>query len=331
MIKKPIVLIDGHNAIHRSHHVFSDLQTSSGNRIGALYGFIQILKRAIRLYQDHIAIVLFDGGRSPRRLASFPAYKGNRKPDVGDGKPGYIPVNDQVPLAMTLCSAMGVHNVRIPDVEADDVMAVLSRASLKSVLYSNDRDFLQLVRPGCTQHIPTTKGQDDIVATWENIPEVTTNTKKGVVGLRTPIEYLLFKCIVGDTSDNISGVFRVGGKTASKIFQAFAKTHDPITELSDDALTKLYSFCATADTKREQRIANQWDEFQLAMSLVSLWRMDLITPAEKVQVMNTLTNHHPIYDEATVFALFQEWEFDSELVDEGYISHLMAQRRKVLV
>ena len=323
MINKPVLLIDGHNAIHRGKHVFKDLMNSSGNCIGAVWGLLGILKRAIKLYPGHVAILFFDGGRSIRRMKLLPSYKGHRKPE-DDTADGFVPIYEQVDMAMELASAMGVHNVKVSGVEGDDLIAFISRNSKESVVYSNDRDFYQLVRPGCSQQVPTNKGQDDLVVTRSNF--------SSHAPCESPLEYLLYKCMVGDTSDGIKGVNlvgKVGGKTVIEAFRAKYGVLEDFDQLGD-IIKKFKVFCGGHKTKPAQRVYNQWKEFDLSMKMISLWRDDIITAEQRLDLKKQLFSFVPLTDIVEIERLLTEWEFSDELQWLGYLEIMLARRRKIL-
>lgn len=327
MINKPVLLIDGHNAIHRAKHVFKDLVNSGGYRIGAVWGQLGILKRAIKLYPGHIAILFFDGGRSKRRLEILPSYKGHRKPEV-DTEPGFVPIYEQVDMAMELATAMGVHNIKVSGVEGDDLIAFISRHSQESVVYSNDRDFYHLVRPGCSQHVPTSKGQEDLIVTHNNFTAIT--------GFHSTFEHLLFKCISGDPSDGIKGVTGVGESIMSGApfiiadFRRVCGVLEVGEGKEEESVAIFKQYCATSSLKKAKKIYNQWHELELSLKMVSLWRSDIINPDERGQLKSQLFKFVPVADMDKVKELLVNWEFHEELQWLDYMDTMLSRRRRVL-
>lgn len=196
----PLVLVDGSSYLYRAFHAMPPLTNSRGEPTGAVYGVANMLRKLLADYApEHIAVV-FDARGKTFRDDMFEHYKANR-PSMPDD------LAAQIEPLHALVAALGFPILQVTGVEADDVIGTLARQAAARgqsvVISTGDKDMAQLVDANIT-----------LVNTMSNttldIPGVV--TKFGVPPERI-IEYL---ALVGDTSDNIPGVPKVGPKTAAK-------------------------------------------------------------------------------------------------------------------
>jgi DNA polymerase-1 len=206
--KPPLILVDGSSYLYRAFHVpnLQRLSTADGRPTGAVYGVINMLKKLLKEYQPEHMVVVFDAKGKTFRNDLYKEYKANRPPMPDDLRAQIQPIHD-------LVDAMGLPRMVISGVEADDVigtLAVQAAALNMDVLISTgDKDMAQLVTDKVT-----------LINTMNN----SLMTPAGVVekfGVRAEqiIDYL---ALVGDTSDNIPGVPKVGPKTAAKWLNQYA-------------------------------------------------------------------------------------------------------------
>lgn len=214
-------LVDAHNFLHRNYHALPKLTTSSGQEVGALYGFMRWLIKMLRDYNPAYAAVCFDSpGGCARRKALWPAYKGTRK------KPDDALVS-QLNLARGLVSGLGLAMVAKQGIEADDLMAFLARQAARenvpSVLATTDKDVYQFLNDFI--HIWPAGGKDGFKG-----PEAA-KEKFGV-----DVQFLPdYFSIVGDASDNIPGVMGVGPKSAVDLIEKFGHLEDIIRAAHNDS------------------------------------------------------------------------------------------------
>lgn len=189
-----VVFIDGYNLMHRARHGFS---TGPYN---VVYNFFRGLRPLIEKFSPDKVYFVLEG--VPRdRLKIYPEYKANRKAGMTPKKE--IELEDfrrQQQVIYELMSSFPIETVLHPDYECDDVIANLiihRHQDDECVVLSNDTDFIQLY----DMHKNTS---------------VYSPVKKEYL-LATDYNYVWWKALVGDTSDNIKGVPRVGKKTASVI------------------------------------------------------------------------------------------------------------------
>jgi len=203
--KKPLILVDGSSYLYRAFHALPALNNSRGEPTGAVYGVVNMLRRLLKDYEpEHIAVV-FDAKGKTFRDDLFAEYKANR-PAMPEE------LRSQVEPLLAIVEAMGLPLLRVPGVEADDVIGTLAkqaeRAGVPTVISTGDKDMAQLVN----EHITLTNTMTDTVLDPPGVRE-----KFGVPPERM-CDYL---ALVGDTIDNIPGVPKVGPKTAAKWLQQY--------------------------------------------------------------------------------------------------------------
>ena len=215
-----LFLIDAHGFLHRNYHALPKLTTSSGQEVGALYGFLRWLIKMLREQNPAYVAVCFDSpGGCARRKALLPTYKANRK------KPDDALVS-QLNLARGLVHELGLAVVAQSGIEADDLMAFLAIGAAKeqvpSVLVTSDKDVYQFLNDFI--HIWPAGGKDGFKG-----PEAA----KEKFGVDVPFLPDYFS-IVGDASDNIPGIMGVGPKSAVDLINKFGHLEDIIRAAQND-------------------------------------------------------------------------------------------------
>jgi 5'-3' exonuclease len=203
------LIVDGNNVLMSQHNNVYYLDN------GMVFNFArQILKQAALVEPEQI-IVAWDAGRSWRK-GYYPDYKANR---VANGtEEWYSQLNqarDQIRAEML--PNMGIDQYIVSGYEADDIAGYLSftRRHNPTVLYSNDKDWLVLVDDN-TSVLYKDRGLDKhVLVTRENFHEITS--------WRSPEEFLFAKCAMGDKSDNIAGLDRIGPITMRQYFDGDCK------------------------------------------------------------------------------------------------------------
>lgn len=200
MASADLVLIDGSSYLYRAYHALPNLANSHGEPTGALHGVLNMVNKLVREEQaTHIGVV-FDAPGKTFRDHMFPEYKANRPPMPDD-------LRSQVEPILEVIKAMGLPLLQVKDVEADDVIGTLceraAAAGLKVLVSTGDKDMAQLVN----EHVTLVNTMSDSVMDRDAVKE------KFDVFPEQIIDYL---ALVGDTSDNIPGVPKVGAKTAAK-------------------------------------------------------------------------------------------------------------------
>ena len=198
--KTPLILVDGSSYLFRAFHAMPPLTNSKGNPTGAIYGVINMMKKLISQYQPSHMAMVFDAKGKTFRSDLYAEYKANR-PSMPDE------LRVQIEPLHELIAAMGIPLIVISDVEADDVIgtiAVKAAAENIDVLISTgDKDLAQLVTP--LIHLTNTMNNVNL--------DPAGVMKKFFVLPDQIIDYL---ALIGDISDNIPGIPKVGPKTAAK-------------------------------------------------------------------------------------------------------------------
>ncbi|MDP2133000.1 MAG: DNA polymerase I [Sulfuritalea sp.] len=200
-----LLLVDGSSYLYRAFHALPDLRTSGGEPTGAIRGVLSMLRVLESDYKSDYRAVVFDAKGKTFRDDWYPEYKAHR-PAMPDDLVAQIE-----PLHQCIRAA-GWPLLMIDGVEADDVIGTLSRqaaeAGIDCVISTGDKDLAQLVNP----HVTLVNTMNN-----EKLDEAGVKAKFGVPPERM-VDYL---ALVGDTSDGVPGVAKVGPKTAVKWLDAW--------------------------------------------------------------------------------------------------------------
>ena len=203
----PLILVDGSAFLFRSYFstISQNLTNDSGFPTGAMFGVVNAIKHLQRKYQGAKLIMVFDAKGSNFRHQMFPDYKANRSPAHDD-------LIIQIEPLYKIIRAMGFHFLCVEGVEADDVIATLSRfaaqSDIETIIASGDKDLFQLVGGNIKQ----------LDMKGKLYSEADVKEKMGV----NPNQILDLLALTGDSADNIPGVPSVGPKTASKWLEQYS-------------------------------------------------------------------------------------------------------------
>ena len=205
MTKHRLLLVDGSSYLYRAFHAMPDLRNGAGDPTGAIYGMVNMMRRArSELKADHIACV-FDAKGKTFRDEMYSEYKAHRSPMPEDLVKQIEPIHAMV-------KALGWPVLMVSGVEADDVIGTLAcqatQAGWETIISTGDKDLAQLVNSSVTLINTMTNEKLDIDGVKE---------KFGV-----PPELIVdYLSIIGDTVDNVPGVPKAGPKTANKWLAEF--------------------------------------------------------------------------------------------------------------
>ncbi len=199
MSRPLLVLIDGSSYLHRAFHAIRGLSTAAGEPTNALFGVVSMLRATLKQAPERLAFVLDAGGPNFRHEL-YPAYKANRPPTPPELKA-------QIEPMIAVVEALGIPLLRVPGVEADDVIGALARRAVEAgyevEISTSDKDFAQLVAPQVTLYNSMTGTRTDAAGVLARF------------GVR-PDQFVDFLALTGDAIDNIPGVEKCGPKTAAK-------------------------------------------------------------------------------------------------------------------
>lgn len=192
--------MDGSSYLYRAFFAMPNLRNALGDPTGALYGVMNMMRKINQDYNPDYMACVFDAKGKTFRDDIYKEYKANRPPMPDDLRSQIKPIHDAI-------RAMGWPVIVVDGVEADDVIATLAKKAtdngIDSIISTSDKDMTQLVHEGVTL-IDTMSNQ---VMDVEGIKE-----RYGV----KPEQIIDYLMLMGDASDNIPGVPKVGPKTAAK-------------------------------------------------------------------------------------------------------------------
>ena len=208
-MKEKILIIDGHNLLFRMFYgIPSSIKNSKGQEIKGLVGFLGSIKKLVKEFNPYNIIVVFDSETSKKSNLSLDNnYKANRQ--------DYTKVPDEenpftnLPAIKKALDFLNITNTEVINNEADDYIASITNNNLYNyIIVSTDTDFIQLINDNTYLYIP--RGKKSILYDKEKVYE-----KYKIY----PKQYVLYKALIGDKSDNISGIKGIGKITATKILQ----------------------------------------------------------------------------------------------------------------
>ncbi|MEB4616277.1 DNA polymerase I [Leucobacter sp. M11] len=268
------MIIDGHSLAFRAFYALpvDSFQIQSGQHTNAIHGFIAMLINLLNNEKPDALAVAFDISRHSFRTEEYPEYKGTR----GETPPEF---KGQIPLLQETLHAMGITTIEKENYEADDILATLSlrgaEAGYRVLVVSGDRDTIQLVDDRVTLLYPSKQG----------VSELTRYDAEKVMeryGVR-PEQYPEIAALVGETSDNLPGVPRVGEKTAVKWINQFGSLEE-ILRRQDEIGGKVgESLRENAHlAERNRRLNHLVRDVELDVELADLTReaMDMTAVAE---------------------------------------------------
>ena len=198
--KDPIILVDGSSYLYRAYHALPPLTNSKNQPTGAIKGVISMIKKILIDHPESPLAVVFDAKGKTFRHDMYSEYKANRPPMPEDLVLQIEPIHQ-------IISLMGIKLIMIPGVEADDVIGTLAEQArqkkLNTVISTGDKDMTQLVCENVSV-VNTMSGE---------LLDESGVLKKFGVGPELITDYL---ALIGDKSDNVPGVDKVGPKTAVK-------------------------------------------------------------------------------------------------------------------
>ncbi|RCS29244.1 DNA polymerase I [Rhodanobacter denitrificans] len=200
-----LILIDGSSYLYRAFHALPPLSNARGEPTGALFGVVNMLRATLKANPDYLAFVS-DAPGPTFRDALYDRYKANRPPMPDD-------LRAQVEPMLAIVGALGFPILRVPGVEADDVIGTLALQAqalgIEVEVSTGDKDMAQLVG----SHVTLVNTMSNTVMDRDGVME-----KFGV----TPQQIIDFLALTGDAIDNIPGVPKCGPKTAAKWLAEYA-------------------------------------------------------------------------------------------------------------
>ncbi len=227
-MKDKFLIVDGNSLAYRAYYAMPFLTSPEGTNTGAVFGFFNMLLKAIEDNTPNYIAVAFDFSKHTFRTEIFKDYKGTRQETPPE-------LREQFPIIKELLKKLKIAVFEMENIEADDIIGTLAKSSktTKNLILSGDRDLLQLIDTN-TEVLLTKHGTTSTKSmTLESLKEEMHITPSQVVDL---------KALMGDNSDNIPGVKGVGPKTAQDLIEAYGtleNVYKHIDELKGSLKEKL--------------------------------------------------------------------------------------------
>lgn len=277
-----VLLVDALNTFLRSYAAIPTLD-DDGNHIGGMTGFLRSIGSVIRDFKPTRVVIVFDGkGGSQRRRKIYPEYKSNRKPptrlnrqyDMTTEQQEVENMKYQLVSLIEMLECLPVTIFTMDNIEADDVIAyaselITSRGG-QSIIYSTDKDFLQMVTENVKVYNPVKKKTFDI------------NTVVESYGVH-PNNFVFYRALMGDKSDNIGGIKGAGEKTLLKNIPEFASAIDSV----DYRFIEQKFIDNKKKPKLVENILNNKDIVNRNMQLMQLRDVDISTDS-KMKIVHKL-------------------------------------------
>ncbi|HEM3707470.1 TPA: DNA polymerase I [Streptococcus suis] len=215
MDKNKLLLIDGSSVAFRAffalYHQIDRFKSPTGLHTNAIYGFHLMLDHMMKRIEPTHILVAFDAGKTTFRTEMFADYKSGRAKTPDEFR-------EQFPFIRQMLDAMGIKHYELSQYEADDIIGTLDKMAERTdipfdvTIVSGDKDLIQLTDENTVVEI-SKKG----VAEFEEFTPAYLMEKMGI----TPTQFIDLKALMGDKSDNIPGVTKIGEKTGLKLLTEF--------------------------------------------------------------------------------------------------------------
>ncbi|MDU6099130.1 DNA polymerase I [Peptoniphilus harei] len=277
------LIIDGSSLFFRAFYALPLLKTKRGLYTNAIYGFVMMVENAIeKINPSHVA-VCFDMKGKTFRSDIYKDYKGTRQKTPNE-------LEQQWPLVRDILGHMNIKILESPVYEADDIAGTLAKLGteegFENYLLTGDKDYFQLVNDK-TKVLFTRKGITDMdIVTVEKIEE-----DYGI----EPLEFIELKALMGDSSDNIPGIYGIGEKTGLKLVRQFHTLENLYDNIEDVSGMKLKEKLVDGKTAAfmSKKLGTIVRDVPIEESLDDLKKLD--------------------YDYEKLSELYREFEFNSML------------------
>ena len=227
MGNKRLIAIDGNSLINRAFYALPPLTTKNGISTNAVYGFVNMLNKAIDEYDPEYLVVAFDLKEPTFRHKEYAEYKAGRKKTPFE-------LLQQFPLLKEILQAMGIEKIELPGFEADDLIGTVAKraeeAGLEPYIITGDKDALQLASD-TTKIIFTKKGISEF-----DVYDAAAMRERYHM---TPAQFVELKGLMGDSSDNIPGIPGVGEKTGIALIEQFGSVENLLAHVEEVSKPKL--------------------------------------------------------------------------------------------
>ena len=243
---KKLILIDGNAMLHRAYHALPPLTNKAGLPTNAVYGFFTMLFKVITDLKPEYLIVCFDRKAPTFRKQMYVGYQAKR-PTMSDD---LVP---QVDIVHKSLDKARISHYGIDGYEADDLIGTISKQAvekgLEVIILSGDRDLLQLVNSHVLMLAPVVG-----ITNMALFDEAKVKEKYKL----NPSQFIDYKALVGDNSDNYPGVAGIGPKTAADLLNKYQN------------LENLYKHISELPLPMQEKLANDAEQAALAKKLATI-------------------------------------------------------------
>ena len=236
------VLVDGSSYLYRAYYALPHLKNLNGEHTGAIFGVSSMIFKLLKTYNPRHLCVVFDARGKNYRHRIYKDYKANRSAMPSE-------LSEQVKPIMSFIENLGIKILQVPDVEADDVIATLATINydknVNMLISSGDKDLAQLV----SNRVTLVNSMDDKILDIQGV-----KNKFGV----SPENIFDYLVLIGDKSDNIPGVDKIGPKTAINLINMYGD------------LDAILSNIDKLKGKVKENISNSSQTIDLAKKLIKL-------------------------------------------------------------
>lgn len=231
--KNKLLLIDGSSVAYRAffalYNQIDRFKSPSGLHTNAIYGFHLMINHLLERVQPTHILVAFDAGKTTFRTEMYADYKGGRAKTPEEFR-------EQLPFIREMLQHLGIHYYDLAQYEADDIIGTLDKMAEKTAvpydvtIVSGDKDLIQLTDDNTVVEI-SKKG----VAEFEEFTPAYLMEKMGI----SPVQFIDLKALMGDKSDNIPGVTKIGEKTGLKLLLEYGSLegiYDHIDQLKQSKM-----------------------------------------------------------------------------------------------
>ncbi len=251
-LKKDVfLLIDGSAIVHRAYHAMPFFNKKDGESTGAIYGFFSMLLKVIQQLDPKYIVVAFDRPKPTFRQQMYVGYQAQRPKMESD-------LSDQFRKIIDILQKARISTYAVDGYEADDIIGTVSddanKRGILTYIVTGDRDMLQLVDHDTRVFMPI-KGISEVsIMDADKVRE-----KYGI----TPEQFIDYKALQGDSSDNYPGVAGVGPKTAANLINDYGSVENIYKKIDE---------VAVKNKNLAEKLINGHDACMLAQKLATIVR-----------------------------------------------------------
>jgi len=246
-----LLIVDGSNLLFQMFYGMPNkIYNSKGETIHGTIGFIGALFKIIRLVNPNYIIVIFDGESQLERIEIDENYKANRTVDWNSLPNDEVPFFEMSKIKYVLDN-INIYNIETDNVEADDLISSITyqfQDNCDIIISSFDSDFFQLINDNVA--ILRYRGKNTFI--------LDKNGFKQKFGF-TPDKYVFYKSLLGDKSDNIKGISKIGHKRATYLVSNYGNYEEIIANI-DEIIPKCI----------REPLITEYNRFKINIKLISL-------------------------------------------------------------